>query len=226
MKSIKIKYLGGFTLIEMAVVTFIIALLLGSILVPLTTQVEQRKISDTRKALDEIREALVGFAIIYGRLPCPDTDTDPTAAGYGLEEASCTAAPTSEGYLPWKSLGVAPMDAFGTVRTLTTSPRFGDWRYRVDRNFAVIFALNTSFSADNLAVRDSNGNLVSSGVERPIAIIYSAGPNTVPDGQNASFEATNGTYQADVPSPTFDDILIWISRPIVFNRMVAAGKLP
>src|SRR5690242_127354 len=123
----------GFTLIELAVSLFIITLVLGGMLIPLTTQVEQRKITDTRKSLDEIREALIGFAVLYGRLPCPDTDTDPTAAGYGEEETSCSGAPTVEGYLPWKTLGVTPMDAFGITRTATTSPRIGDWRYRVDR---------------------------------------------------------------------------------------------
>ena len=49
----------GFSLIEVAVVLFIIVLLLGSILVPLTTQVEQKQISDTQKTLDEIRERQV-----------------------------------------------------------------------------------------------------------------------------------------------------------------------
>lgn len=218
----------GFTLIELAVAVLIIALLLGSILVPLNTQVEQRKISETRRMLDEIRESLIGFAIINGRLPCPDTDSDPAAAEYGLEEAACNADPITEGYLPWKSLGVAEMDAWGLKRTAAGSPRIGDWRYRVDRNFAVTFTLTTGFGADALTVRNSAGSAVTSSSERPIAIIFSAGSNAVGDGQNAisSFEPTNGIYQADVPSATFDDILIWISRPILFNRMVAAGKLP
>jgi len=216
----------GFSLIELAVVMFIVVLLLGSLLVPLTTQVEQRKVTETQKALEQIREALLGFAVLYGRLPCPDTDTDPTAAGYGEEESSC-AAPTAEGYLPWKTLGVPPLDAFGATRTATTSPRIGDWRYRVHRSFAVAFSLTTGVtSTDNLSVRDSANNLVSSGTERPVAIVFSAGPNTVPDGENADYEATSGTYQADVPSATFDDILIWISRPILINRMISAGKLP
>ncbi len=218
----------GFTLIEMAVALVVFALLLGSILVPLSTQVEQRNISDTRKALDEIREALTGFAIINGRLPCPDTDSDPAAAGYGLEEAACATPPTAEGYLPWKTLGVPQLDAWGIQRTSATSPRIGNWRYRVDRNFAVPFTLSTGFGADALTVRNSAGVALTSSSERPVAIVFSTGPNTAADGQNAetSFEASNGIYQADVPSPTFDDILIWISRPILFNRMVAAGKLP
>ena len=216
----------GFSLIELAVVMFIIVLLLGSVLIPLTTQVEQRKVSDTQKSLETIREALLGFAIIYGRLPCPDTDTNPAAAGYGEEEASCTA-PTAEGYLPWKTLGVASMDAFGITRTATGSARIGDWRYRVHRNFSVVFTLTSPTSGtDNLAVRDTAGNLISSGTERPVAIVYSAGPNTIPDGLNANYEATSGSYQSDIPTSTFDDILIWISRPTLMNRMVAAGKLP
>jgi type II secretory pathway pseudopilin PulG len=223
-----IRAQAGFSVIELAVVVLVLTLLLGSILVPLTTQVEQRKLADTRKALEEIREALIGFAIINGRLPCPDTDSDPAAAGHGIEEPSCSTDPLTEGYLPWKSLGVAPTDAFGIMRSSVSSPRIGDWRYRVDRNFAVPFALTTAFSADALTVRGSTGNTLTSSTERPVAIIFSAGPNTVPDGQNAvlSFETTGGVYQSDVPGPNFDDILIWISRPILFNRMVAAGKLP
>ena len=220
--------IDGFTLIEMAVAVFIIALLLGSILVPLTTQVEQRKISDTRKGLEEIREALVGFAVINGRLPCPDTDADPSSAGYGLENTPCNAAnPTAEGFLPWRTLGAAEVDAWGIRRTAAASPRNGDWRYRVDRNFAAPggFTLATGFATDSLTVRNNAGNDLT-GTERPVAIIFSAGPNLVADGQNASFEGTNAIYQSDVPSATFDDILIWISRPILFNRMIAAGRLP
>lgn len=218
----------GFSLIELAVAVLVIAILLGSILVPLNTQVEQRKTSDTRKALEEIREALIGFAIINGRLPCPDTDSDPAAAGYGLEEAACATDPVTEGYLPWKSLGVAEMDAWGIRRTAAGNPRIGDWRYRVDRNFAAPFTLATGFGADALTVRNSAGTALTSSSEHPVAIVFSAGANTAADGQNAltSFEPTNGVYQADVPSATFDDIVIWISRPILFNRMVAAGKLP
>src|SRR5689334_24021233 len=70
----------GFTLIEVAVVVFIITLLLGSLLVPLTTQVDQRKIADTRKVMSDAHEALIGFALSNGRLACPDNDGD------GLED--------------------------------------------------------------------------------------------------------------------------------------------
>ena len=61
---------AGFTLIEMAMVLMIVALLLGGLLPTISSQAEQRHENDTRKQLDEIQQALIGFAIINGRLPC------------------------------------------------------------------------------------------------------------------------------------------------------------
>ena len=66
---------NGFTLIEMAVVVAVIALLLGGIIVPLAAQVEERRISEMQRLLDETREALAGFAVTNGRLPCPASST-------------------------------------------------------------------------------------------------------------------------------------------------------
>ena len=63
------RHMRGFTLIEMAVALFIITLVLGSILVPLNTQVEQRKTTDTQRILAHAMEALAGFAAVNGRLP-------------------------------------------------------------------------------------------------------------------------------------------------------------
>ena len=67
----------GFTLIELAVVIAIVALLLGALLVPLATQIQGRNVKETRESLAEIKEALMGYAMTQGRLPCPDTDAAP-----------------------------------------------------------------------------------------------------------------------------------------------------
>lgn len=219
---------NGFSLIEMAIVLFIVALLLGGLLPTVSSQIEQQRRSETQKQLAEIQQALQGFAIINGRLPCPTTITNPATAGYGEEAASCAANPAAEGYLPWKTLGVAEIDAWGSKRSSNGDPWTGYWRYRVDRIYASAFTLTTGFSADALTVRDNVGANLTTTTERPIAIIFSTGKNLSADGQNAnsSFEPTSGIYQSDVPSPTFDDLLIWISRPQLFNRMVTAGKLP
>ncbi len=217
--------ISGFTLVEMAVVLVIVGLLLGGLLMPLSAQIERQRIRATQDALDEIREALIGYAIIHGAFPCPTTQGDPADANYGAPDPLC-AAPVAEGYLPWKTLGVAETDAWGIKRSVAASPWIGYWRYRVDRNFSTAFTLDTGFSADALKIQDSAENSLTTTTERPVAIIFSTGKNTIPDGQNASYETTDGIYQSDVPSATFDDITVWISRPVLFNRMVSAQRLP
>jgi prepilin-type N-terminal cleavage/methylation domain-containing protein len=224
--------LKGFSLVEMAIVLTIVGLLMATLLPSLTSQMEQQRRMETRKQMEDIRQALMGFAVMNGRLPCPTTQTDPANANYGMEAGSCNSNPAAEGYLPWKTLGVTEIDAWGTKRSSTSSPWNGYWRYRVDRNFSnsgsLIVLTTNPHANDALTIRDSAGNSLISTSERPIAIVFSTGPDLLPNGQNTSFESggTPGIYESDVPGSNFDDMLIWLSRPQLFNRMVAAGKLP
>lgn len=243
------NFAKGFTLIELAMVLFIVSLLLGGLLVPLATQLEGRQRNEARQQLERIEEALIGFAIINNRLPCPTTQADPANENYGLEGAPCNGAVATEGFLPWKTLGVREVDPWGIPRTATTDPWNGYWRYRADKNFTTriidpppfdkLITLGTPF-IDNLTIQNSSNNLLTSTTERPIAIIYSTGANLTQDGQNTSYEQNptgNATgwnppaqgwplYQGGTVSGNFDDITIWISRPSLFNYMVRAGKLP
>ena len=79
----------GFTLVEMTIVLLIVSILIAGVLIPLSIQMEVRKYADTKKTMDDIREALIGFALTNGRLPCP---ADPTiadgAANAGVERAT------------------------------------------------------------------------------------------------------------------------------------------
>lgn len=198
---------SGFTLVEMAIVLAILALLLGGLLPTISGQIEQQHRNDTRRQLEEIKDALNGYAVINGKLPCPAT------ISYGDADSTCNN-PTSNNYLPWKTLGVSETDAWG-----------GKWQYRVDPAFAssVPFTLATATST-TLQIQDSAGKALTSNSERPIAIVFSTGKNLLADGMNGgSFDSI---YQSNVPSTNFNDIMIWISRPQLFNRMVAAGKLP
>ncbi len=68
----------GFSLIELAIVLFIVSLLIGGLLMPLSAQNEIRGRQETDKALANIREALIGFAVVNGRLPCPAVASIPT----------------------------------------------------------------------------------------------------------------------------------------------------
>jgi type II secretory pathway pseudopilin PulG len=109
---------AGFTLIEIAVAIFIITLLLGSILVPLTTQVESRNYDTTQRILDQAREALLGYAAAYGYFPCPASSTsNGLEAGANHATGACAAAVTGAntwiGFLPAATLGFTPVDPSG-----------------------------------------------------------------------------------------------------------------
>jgi len=240
----------GFSLIELAMVLLIISLLLGGLLVPLATQLEARQRNDTQQQLERIREALIGFAIVNGRLPFCTSETDPTAAGYGVEDSTCNPADptlTADNILPWKTLGLnTGLDPWGVLRTATSDPWLGYWRYRVHSSFSAmspnLFSLTTDPTSSNrLCVgEDPDGdgtvNLLVSTSETPVAIVYSTGANRTADGKNATYEATSASSNCDTNTPilyqggsvsgTFDDITIWLTRPLLFNRMVTVGRLP
>jgi len=248
------RYVGGagaalgFSLIELAMVMLIIALLLGSIMAPLTTQIEQRQISDTQKTLENIKEALVGHAIAKGHLPCPDrtsagAGTANDTANDGVEDyntgtGACFST-IQTGNVPWVTLGLGMSDPWGN--------RF---RYRVHSSYAqrspaALFSLST---LTNLTVHASAAGtlLTSTSPDGAVAVIISHGKNgygamnsltntaqpapTSPDELDNSAGGTGYTSRtitpADSPAGEFDDIVAWIGKYTLFNRMVAAGKLP
>ena len=224
----------GFSLVEMAIVLAIVALLMAGLLPTISGQIEQQRRTETRRMLDDIQQALSGYAIINGRLPCPTnpaTQKDPADTNnYGVPDPAGCSGPVAEGYLPWKTLGVPETDAWGIKRANAGDNWVGYWRYRVEPAFAtgVAFTLSTTSDATlDLQIKDSAGNRITNVGEKPLAIVFSTGANLKADGENATFETdTSATYQSDVPNQTFDDMTIWISRPLLFSRMVAAGKLP
>ena len=223
----------GFSLIEIAIVLVVLGLLLGGLLGPLSVRVEQQERAKTQALLEEIKEALLGYAAINGFLPCPTTEGNPTSPVYGVADATCPpAGATTDGYLPWKTLAVSPTDAWGRPRTAPTDPWRGYWRYRVDGAFvgpALITMITTT--VDALEVQDGAGNKLTATSERPIAIVFSAGgqdrdnPPDLKDedGENAVYD---NIYEAGLFGPNFDDMTTWLSRPLLFNRMLMAGKLP
>jgi len=66
----------GLTLIEMAVVLMILGFIVAGLLGPVDTQLEARDRRETLAQLERARDALYGYAVTRGRLPCPDSDGD------------------------------------------------------------------------------------------------------------------------------------------------------
>jgi len=97
----------GFSLIELAIVLFLVGLLIGGFMVPLSTQLEQDKIRRARHELAEIKEALIGFAIAYGRLPCPSTASPVFPEKAGAEHpGGGGACDRQHGFVPVVTLGL------------------------------------------------------------------------------------------------------------------------
>jgi prepilin-type N-terminal cleavage/methylation domain-containing protein len=233
----------GFTLVEMAIVLMILALLLGGLLPTLSGQVEQRRISETNKQLDEIKEALIGFAISNGRLPCPANGTIATGqSGAGMEVASCTTSATAGGVLPWATLGVSETDAWGRRFTYRVTPDFADAVGTSTYGGCTPSPTPTqsSFalcSSGNLTVlsKSSGGSNIATNVP---AVVVSHGTNgygayttagsTLPGASGDESENANNdnNFVSHDMTPTFDDLVTWISPNILMNRMVSAGKLP
>jgi prepilin-type N-terminal cleavage/methylation domain-containing protein len=237
---------NGFTLVEMAIVLMIVGILLGGLLVPLSAQMAQRNISDTQKALSEIKEAIIGYALANGRLPCPADPTIATgSANAGISRATCTTAANSTGALPWATLGVSETDAWGNRYTYRVTPDFADAIASSTYGGCTPSPIPTlaSFglcSVGNLNVLSAatGGTTIAGSV--PVVIIShgknGAGAYTTQGTQLAvgsdadelenSDGSTDNNYVSHTLSPTFDDLVVWISPNILYNRMVAAGKLP
>jgi len=117
----------GFTLAELAVAVAIIGLLLAGALIPFSTQIDVRNTADTQRAMESVREAIIGFAQANGRLPCPaDGSIAAGLANAGTEQFNGTSCTASLGVVPWATLGAPETDAWGRRFSYRVSPAFAD----------------------------------------------------------------------------------------------------
>ncbi len=238
---------AGFSLIEMAVVLMIVGLLLGGLLPTLSSQMEQRQMNETRKQLDEIQQALMGYALISGQLPCPANPTIATGQALaGIARIPPCAGVNSTGVLPWATLGVSETDAWGNRFTYRVTDYFADSIASATYGGGctpspaptnATFALCSVGTLDVLSAASGGvsiaGNVPSVIIShgKKAAGAYTSQGTQLAVGSSADEQANsdgsaNTNYVSLTPTPTFDDLVIWLSPNILFNRMVAAGKLP
>jgi type II secretory pathway pseudopilin PulG len=197
----------------MSIVLVIVALLMAGLLPTISSQIEQQRRNETKKYMEEVRNALVGFAVINRFLPCPDTDGD------GSANTPCQGAVTQVGTLPYKDLGVTDKDGFNTALIYGVSKKFAD--------SATFFTLSDTGS---IKVCSTQNCLPATAVltSNAPAIIVSRGANSalapsIDEGENTNNDEVFVSHDA---ASDFDDLVIWLSPNALFNRMVAAGKLP
>jgi prepilin-type N-terminal cleavage/methylation domain-containing protein len=135
----------GFSLLELAIVLLIVGLLLGGLVMPLSSRVEQARISDTRRQLDELRTAVSGYALARDALPCPATP-----ASNGLSATTANGCVTQYGFVPAATLGLGGgrnadgllLDAWGNPLrySVTASDANGDgrWDFTVPGNLRTV----------------------------------------------------------------------------------------
>ena len=243
------KRVGGFTLIEMAIVLVIVTILIGGLAVPLSAQIQARRIAETRSILEDARDALFGYAMSHRTgtgalyLPCPDTDGD------GRENRlSATTCAEYRGEYPWVDLGTGAQDAWGNRL-----------RYAVVSNFINSTSGFTSTNpAPNTTPPSAPSNIFPPlqvctdrtctpplVADQVIFVLVSHGPNgwggknvngTTLAPPTALDEADNldgdQSYVSRTPTKTdnplgeFDDLLSWSSHAQLISRACPTGCGP
>jgi prepilin-type N-terminal cleavage/methylation domain-containing protein len=237
----------GFSLVEMAVVLVVLTIILAVIAQPVANQIETRRIVDTQKKLEEVKEALYGFALVNGRLPGPAI-----SATNGAAVATCANEVACTGFIPWATLGIDKGDAWGTVVRYTVTPAFVNATFPLTASSTKdVITRNTGGATSQLAAnvvavvwshgKRNFGTDGDSGVMRPNTSAGNADEihnNTLPAATLSpaivGVTGAAGTLvysrtpsdNAAAPGGEFDDLVSWIPTSILMGKMVQAGKLP
>lgn len=194
----------GFSLLEMTIVLLVLSIMLSGLISPLSARMTQSQLRQTNQQLQLALGALVGFAMLQNRLPCPDTDND------GKEN---NTACDQEGNFPWADLGVAGIDTWKQPL-----------RYRVSSAFTTA-PMNLS-ATSSLQVKHKDGTALTVTDSVVAAVIFSSGKNLKRDADNANgdriYTSDDFVEDKDNPNNTFDDQITWLSKNELFYRMVTA----
>ena len=266
----------------MAVVLFILGLLIAGLLGPLETQLEARDRRQTLDTMEEIIDALYGYAITNRRLPCPNSDGDGTEqldtdlngtddydelTGAALDAVVASGGDclNEEGFVPWVTLGVKQGDAWSNRYTYRVAARAyttvdidgicdGDTAPN-ELDLCAVGDIDIRTRGDDPGTGGIEGKVNLPEVDNAPAVIISHGRNgfgavsvagiarpSAPGGtdeaentnDDETFFSRNYTAENQPCDETnesqsfcqFDDIVKWVSSPVLNNRLVTAGQLP
>jgi prepilin-type N-terminal cleavage/methylation domain-containing protein len=227
----------GFTLIELAIVLVIITILIGGLAMPLSAQIQARRIAETRADMRAIQDALIGYAMRQPAgqpyLPCPDNDGDGKEdLPRGDTDNECVRI---RGGLPWRTLGIDEADAWGSRYTYAVSKPFTN---------------SAGFESVDDGDLDVHRSAACSGdgMTGVAVVIVSHGPNargaqnmsggtplapaSVPADERANLPAstaapcTNRGFVSHLPNEDFDDLVVWLHPNILRDRLCRGGCPP
>lgn len=243
---------AGFSLIELTIALAVLGIVLTGLLGPLQQFKDHQRQRDTREALASTRQALLGFAMSHGRLPCPaDPAKAISLASAGLEEPGDGSPCLRQvGGLPWKTLGVPSTDAWFHCYTYAVAARYSQG--------ITLLAYPLPASASELAapawyvyLRTNMLPAAPAQLDRVAAVLVSHGANgrgawgrdglqqgsalaTAQEQLNlAGSGRTLGSnasplpfYLPASPGADSDDVQESLPVPLLLHALVSAGRLP
>lgn len=221
---------SGFTLLELAIALVIIGLLAGGGLAIYTSISDHAKREETAQYLETVRRSLLIYANLKGRLPRADAGTDGVEDGAGVKI----------GELPFKDIGVMPLDAWGRRLKYSVNARLTtDKNTGCDELKKMI--QKTAVPENSPKVWEATGGGGAANPLRFVVVIVSAGPRDA-DGDGHVFDGSydigppesGGQNQTADPyagppflrrkpeyssSVKFDDLVIYIGAPTLYDWM-------
>lgn len=242
---------NGFSLVEMAMVLLILSLLLGSLLPTFSVQREAQYRQQAKEKLEEIKEALLGYAIVYGELPCPtipNNDGKEKRIGGGG-----TACKEQHGFVPAVTLGLSGVfndddlliDPWGNPYRYSVSivsgvsspsPSYCSTTIETHTLVSKELILKNRFECIESTI-DVYNNITKT-TDTMIAdklpiILYSLGSEsreTPSTEEEENIDTTLDGYAVSSDNifiisdkKDFNHIFTWISPHILYNRMIASG---
>ncbi|MRX10995.1 hypothetical protein GJ697_24535 [Pseudoduganella sp. FT25W] len=180
------------------------------------------------QTLAQAQQALLGFAILHGRLPRPAL-----SATDGRERATaCDSEQACTGYLPWATLSLAPTTARGLPLRYSVTPAFA--APQTLPSAAVATKTISRRDAARLVYRYGDSQCGPTTQCLP-AVLIAPGKAMAAAGSEAGDQAANArgsvhfiqrplTEDERIAGGAFDDILAWVSYSELRTRMVLAGS--
>lgn len=235
----------GFTLLEIAVVLVIIAIILSLLIPSITGRVATARLDATRGKEELIKTALIAFVAQNKRLPCPAIENlPPTDANYGREATvpgTCTGTTAlttgaMRGIVPWLALGLSDdiaLDGYyqrysyvvTTTQTNLNANTVSGIAGNIAMHSATPVTVANQINVNNLAVvaiishgSNTAGAFTPAGTR--IALPAGADELENTDAANTAFILKDFSQSAANP---FDDVVMAITPTDILNGLEKSG---
>ena len=223
-----VKYERGFTLVELAIVILIMGLVLGGLAMPLAVPRENARIRDSQTQLEVIRDAIEGFALVNGYLPCPATP-----ASSGVASPSGGGCTEQHGFVPATTLDIGGvrngdnllLDPWGSPLrysvTASDADANGSWDFTAPGEMAAVTMpvlqpdlVVCSSATGSTATACANANLTLS--DQSPAIVYSLGKDWTSFSSTDQLENVGATLGGGASGASYpvaaDDVFVMRGR--------------